>query len=137
MPSALRSIHTTLRSMLGALRSILYIQFNLFPVKEFDGEIHHRHHLLTTVALTAEPNYHQDVEQPKIFSDGKEEPFIRAWPDQDIPRRQGLAPAIHESAKEALVQDLLLQHSTKFCLGWELTHVRCTKEALPLESLPE
>ena len=65
--------------MLGVMQLILYIQFNLFPVKEFneefDGEIHHRHHLLTTVALTAEPNYHQDAEQPEIFSDGKEEPF--------------------------------------------------------------
>ena len=114
MPSALRSICTTLQSMLGALRLILFIWFNLFPVKEFDeevdGEIHHRHHLLTTVALRAKPNYHQDAEQPEIFSDGGEEPFTWAWPDQDIPRRQGPAPAIPESAGEGLVQELLLQH---------------------------
>ena len=116
MPSALRSIHTTLQSMLGALRSILYIQLNRFPVKEFDEEIdreiHHRHHLLTTVTLTTEPDYHQDAEQPEIFSNGEEEPFTQAWPNQDIPRRQGPAPAIPQSAREALVQDLLLQHST-------------------------
>ena len=95
---------------------VLYIQLNLLQVKEFneeiDGEIHHRHHLLTTVALTAEPHYHQDAEQPEIFSDDEEEPFTWAWPDQDIPRRQGPAPAIPESAREVLVQDLLLQHST-------------------------
>ena len=116
MPSALRSICTALPSMLHVLQLILYFWFNLFPVKEFDEEIdeviHHRHHLLTTVAHTAEPDYHQDVEQPEIFSDGEEEPFTWAWPDQDIPRRQGPAPAIPESAKEVLVQDLLLQHST-------------------------
>ena len=59
--------------ILGALQLILHIQFNLFPVKEFneevDGGIDHRHHLHTTVALSAESNYHQDAEQPEIFSD--------------------------------------------------------------------
>ena len=102
--------------MLGALQSILYVRFNLFTVKEFDeeidGEIHHKHHLLTTVALCAEPDYHQDAEQPDIFSDDEDEPFTRAWPDQDIPRRQGPAPAIPESARQELVKNLLLQHST-------------------------
>ena len=89
--------------MLGALQSILYIQFNLFTVKEFDeeiyGEIHHWHHLLTTVALCTELDYNQDAEQPEMFSDGDDEPLTRAWPDQDIPRRQGPAPAIPESAR--------------------------------------
>ena len=65
--------------------SILY-----FPVKEFDeeidGEIHHRHHLLSTVALVASPGYDMAAEDPSTFSDPESEPFIRAWPDQAIPR---------------------------------------------------
>ena len=67
-----------------------YIWFNLFTVKEFDeeidGEIHHRYHLLTTVARCTEPDYNQDAEQPEMFSDGDDESLTRAWPDQDIPR---------------------------------------------------
>ena len=107
-----------LQSKLAALQSILYIRFNLFnlfPVKEFDeevdGKIHHKHHLLTTVALTAEPDYDQSAEQPKIFSNDEEAPLTWAWPDKEIPR-QASASAIPESAREALVWDLLLQHST-------------------------
>ena len=80
--------------------------------EEIDGEIHHRHHLLTTVVLCAEPDYNQDAEQLEVFSDGDDEPLTRAWPDQDIPRRQGQAPVIPESTREELVKDLLLQHST-------------------------
>ena len=94
---------------------ILYIQSNLFPVKEFDeevdGKIHHKHHLLTTVALTAEPDYNQSAEPPEIFSDDEQAPLTQAWPDKEIPR-QATTSAVPESAKEALVQDLLLQHST-------------------------
>ena len=97
------------------MQLILYIWFNLFPVKEFDeevdGEIHHKHHLLTTVALTAEPDYDQSAEPPEILSDDEEACLTWAWPDKEIPR-QASASAIPESAKEALVQDLLLQHNT-------------------------
>ena len=101
--------------MLAALQSMLYIWSNLFPVKEFDeevdGEIHHKHHLLTTVALTAEPDYNQSAEPREIFSNDDEAPLTWAWPDKEIPR-QAATSAIPGSAKEALVQDLLLQHST-------------------------
>ena len=76
------------------------------------GAIRHRYHLLTTVALCAEPDYNMDAEQPAIFSDGEDEPLTRAWPGQDIFRRQATAPVIPESTRELLVQDMLLQHST-------------------------
>ena len=106
--------------MLAALGSILYIWFNLFPVKEFDeevdGEIHHKHHLLTTVALTAEPDYDQSAEPPEIFSDYEEAPLTWAWPDKEIPR-QASASATPESA------------------GWGLMHVRSTRGAQPSVSL--
>ena len=57
----------------------LTFRFNLyFPVKEFekeiDGEIHHRHHLLSTVALIASPGYDVAAEDPLIFSDPESEP---------------------------------------------------------------
>ena len=95
----------------------LTVRFNLyFPVKEFDeevdGEIHHRHHLLSTVALIASPGYDMAAEDPHIFSDPESEPFIRAWPDQVIPR-SGAPPAeIPATISDALIKDLQLQHDT-------------------------
>ena len=85
-----------------------------FPVKEFEeeieGEVHHRHHLLSTVALIASPGYDMAAEDPLTFSDPESEPFTRAWPDQDIPR-SGASPAeAPVVANDALIQDLQLQH---------------------------
>ena len=104
----------------------LTIRFNLyFPVKEFeeeiDGEIHHRHHLLSTVALIASPGYDMATEDPLIFSDPESEPFTRAWPNQDIPRG-GASPAeVPAVISDAFIKDLQLQHDTAVkvlkCLG--------------------
>ena len=44
----------------------------------------------------------------------------QAWPDKEIPKRQASASAIPESAKEALVQDLFLQHSTSVKVLFQL-----------------
>ena len=58
-----------------------------FPVKEFEeeieGEVHHRHHLLSTVALIASPGYDMAAEDPITFSDPESEPFTRAWPEKN------------------------------------------------------
>ena len=104
----------------------LTVWFNLyFPVKEFeeeiDGEIHHRHHLLSTVALIASPGYDMAAEDPLIFSDPESEPFTRAWPNQDIPR-SGASPAeVPAVISDAFIKDLQLQHDTAVkvlkCLG--------------------
>ena len=95
----------------------LTVRFNLyFPVKEFDeevdGEIHHRHHLLSTVALIASPDYDMAAEDPHIFSDPESEPFIRAWPDQVIPRSGAPPVEIPATISDALIKDLQLQHDT-------------------------
>ena len=57
------------------------------------------------------------AEDPSTFSDPESEPFIRAWPDQAIPRQSAL-PAevppveVPPSISEALIKDLQLQHDT-------------------------
>ena len=87
-----------------------------FPVKEFDeeieGEIHHCHHLLSTVVLVASPGYDMAAEDPNTFSDPESEPFIRAWPDQAIPRPSAPPVEVPPSISEALIKDLQLQHNT-------------------------
>ena len=76
-------------------------------VKEFDeevdGEIHHKDHLLTNVALMAEPDYHQSAEDPEMFSDDDDANLTWAWHDREIPGRQASSSAIPESAKEAMM----------------------------------
>ena len=91
-------------------------KFLYFSVKEFDeeldGEVHHRHHLLSTVALVASPGYSMAADDPDIFTDPESEPFVRAWPDQAIPRRSGPPAEIPSSIMEGLIKDLQLQHDT-------------------------
>ena len=100
-------------------------KFLYFSVKEFDeeldGEVHHHHHLLSTVALVASPGYDMAADDPDIFTDPESEPFVRAWPDQAIPRRSGPPAEIPSSITEGLIKDLQLQHDTAVkvlkCLG--------------------
>ena len=106
------------RHDLCSLRRDLTVRFKFlyFSVKEFDeeldGEVHHRHHLLSTVALVASPGYDMAADDPDIFTDPESEPFVRAWPDQAIPRRSGPPAEIPSSITEGLIKDLQLQHDS-------------------------
>ena len=52
------------------------------------------------------------AEDPSAFSDPESEPFVRAWPDQAIPRQSAPPVEVPPSISEALIKDLQLQHDT-------------------------
>ena len=94
----------------------LTVRFNLyFPVKEFeeevDGEIHHRHHLLSTVALIASPGYDMAAEDPRIFSDPEVSPH-KSMARSSNPKKW--CPSCWNTCYHQWCshQDLQLQHDT-------------------------
>ena len=52
------------------------------------------------------------AEDSGTFSDPESEPFIRAWPDQAIPRQSAPPVEVPPSISKALIKDLQLQHDT-------------------------
>ena len=96
--------------------ALLYIQYGLFSVEEFDeevdGEVHHQHRLLSCLHLTTEGQYSLRNEDPSIYSDSEVDPMPRAWPDLDLPKPPAAAETIPPSAKKQLVKNMMLQHDT-------------------------
>ena len=91
---------------------LLYFWYNLFSVKEFneevDGEVHHQHRLLSCLDLTTEGQYSTRNEDPSIYSDSKDDPMPRAWPDLDLPRPSAAVETMPPAIQQQLVKDMIL-----------------------------